>query len=105
MKYNFIEILISILDVFIFNNPIGITAVIVTLVIGLVLCRFTNLKVVIISICICFFMLALGVLVTLAGNTPDNLWMPIIFFPMFVVLVLVCAVYYTLKFIIKMFKK
>ena len=103
MIYDLKEIMLGLFEIY--SNLTGVCIAVVALVIGLALCRFTNLKVVIISIGICFFLLALGDLATLAGNTPDNLWMPIIFFPMFVVLVLVCTVYYTLKFIIKMFKK
>lgn len=103
MIYDLKEIVLGLFEIY--NNLTGVCIAIVALVIGLALCRFTNLKVVIVSICVCFFLLTLGVLATLLGDTPDNLWMPIIFFPAFIVLVIVCAVYYTLKSIIRMLKK
>lgn len=103
MIYDLKEIVLGLFEIY--NNLTGVCIAIVALVIGLALCRFTNLKVVIVSICVCFFLLTLGVLATLLGDTPDNLWMPIIFFPAFIVLVTVCAVYYTLKSIIRMLKK
>lgn len=103
MIYNIKEIMLGLFAIY--NNATGVCIAAVTLVVGVVLCRFTNLKFVMICVGICFFMLVLGVLATLIGNTPDNLWMPIVFFPVFVVLTVVCTIYYTIKFILSNRKK
>lgn len=95
---NIIETLIVLLDVF--NNPIGISAVIIALVFGMILCRFSKLKTLIMCMLAFLLLTVIGLLSCIASNTPDYLWIPILCFPFFAIL----AIFSILKWLLIMMK-
>ena len=103
MMYDFIKFILGLF--ILYTNPIGICIVVGSMIIGAVLCKFTNWKVVLACICFCAYMLILGILSTLSKNNLDNIWMSVVFFPIFVILTIESLVYYTAKFIINKNKK
>lgn len=74
-----IEVVLGSLDIF--NNPIGITSLVIVIGLGIVMCKFSKLKTIV--ICVFGFLLIaiMGLLACTVGNTPDYLWIPIFFFP------------------------
>lgn len=95
---NIFETLIILLDVF--NNPIGISALIIALIFGGIMCRFSKLKTLITCMFTFLLLTAIGLLFCTAGNTPDYLWIPILCFPFFAIL----AVFSILKWLLIMMK-
>lgn len=91
MNYNLIEIMISILDLFIFNNPIGISSLIIGVVLCILMCKFSKLKTIVICVFSSLLIAIIGLLACTIGNTPDYLWIPIFFFP-FVVILAMCFI-------------
>ena len=84
MIKNIIETLVTLLDIF--NNPIGISSLIIVIVLGIVMCRFSKLRTILICICSFLLITIIGLLACTVGNTPDYLWIPIFFFPFVVIL-------------------
>ncbi len=87
-----------------YNNTLGITIAIVTPIIGFLLCHFMNVKIVISTTLFCAFWLVLGILATIAQNSPDMLWMPVLFFPITIIMISVDIAYYIIKWAIKKLK-
>ena len=87
-----------------YNNPLGIAIAIITPIIGFLLCKFTNVKIVISITLFCDFWLILGTLATIAQNSPDLLWMPVLFLPITIIMISVDIAYYLLKWVIKKLK-
>lgn len=93
MKYNIVEILISILDVFMLNNPIGITAVFVALLTGILMCIYGNVKSRLICVCGILVLSVFSIIVCISGNSSDYLIFPIFMFPFFTMIFIVFIVY------------
>lgn len=100
MKYNIVEILISILDVFIFNNPIGITAVIIAFLIGILMCIYGNKKSRIVCVCTLLVLTIFSISICISGNSPDYLILPIFMFPFFAITLIIFIVYDFIKMLI-----
>ena len=100
MKYNIVEILISILDVFILNNPIGITAVVVALLTGILMCIYGNVKSRIICVCSLLVLSVFSIIVCISGNSPDYLFFPIFMFPFFAITLIIFIVYDFIRMLI-----
>ena len=93
MKDSFLEvfeIIMTIVDIF--NNPIGIASVIIAFILGGIMCRFAKLRTLIICVFSCFFIAGLGFLSCIVGNTPDYLWVPLFFLPLFVIMTVYCII-------------
>ena len=89
MIKNIIETLVTLLDIF--NNPIGISSLIIVIGLGIIMCKFSKLKTIVICIFSFLLITIIGLLACTIGNTPDYLWIPIFFFP-FVVILTVFAI-------------
>ena len=100
MKYNFGEILISILDVFIFNNPIGMTSVIISFLSSVLMCIYGNKKSRTIYVSSLFAVTIFSVFICICGNSPDYLFLPIFFFPFFTMTLIVFVVYNFIRILI-----
>ena len=96
-----IEWIVALLDIF--NNQISITSILLAFVLALVLCKSWSFK----NMIICFFVFLLitiiGIVVFAVGNTLECLWLPMVFIPALVGLIIGMLCYYVLKFIIKKF--
>ena len=101
MKHNPIEVLISIFDVFIFNNPVGITSLIMALLVGTLMCIYGNIKSRIICLSSLLVLSICSVVICVAENSPDYLILPIFMLPFFVVILIMFLIYDFIKFLIK----
>ena len=102
MKYDLIEIISTIFDIF--NNPVGITAGIVAIAVG-ILCIYRDKKSRIIYICYLAALTALGVFVFIDGNSPDLLALPLFMIPLFAVTLVIFLIYDFVKVLIKVLIK
>lgn len=91
MKYDLIELIITIFDIF--NNPIGITAVIVAVLIGILMCIIGNTKSQIFYICSLFSLALISIVVCVIGNSPDYLILPIFMLPFFTTTLIIILIY------------
>ena len=99
MKYDLIEIISIIFDIF--NNPVGITAGIVAIAAGILMCIYRDKKSRIIYICYLAALTALGVFVFIDGNSPDLLALPLFMMPFFAVTLVIFLIYDFAKVLIK----
>ena len=97
MRYNLVEILISVLDVFIFNNPIGISATIVAFFISILMCIYGNKKIRVIYVCSLLLLTILCVIICVFGNSPDYLVFPVLMLPFFIITSIVFILYFFIK--------
>lgn len=104
MMDNVIEYAMALFECF-YSNLTGLCIVIITLIAALILCRFTNAKIVILCIGACYFVLLFGILATVVGNTPDTLWIILLFMPICSVLTIECGAYYLSGLIIIILKR
>ena len=90
MIKNIIETLVTLLDIF--NNPIGISSLIIVIGVGIIMSIFSKLKTIVICIFSFLLITMIGLLACTIGNTPDYLWIPIFFFPFVVILTIFAIV-------------
>ena len=95
MNHSIFEILMTLF--YIFNNPIAIFAVVSAFIVSIIICRFTDVKIVISCIGFSLFMAVLGLIMLVAGNSPDYLGVLLFFILFSVVMTIVSTVYYILK--------
>lgn len=103
MKYDLIEMIITIFDIF--NNPIGITAVVVALLIGIFVCIYGNVKSRIICVCSLLAAAILSVIILICGNSPDYLIFPMFVLPIFIVTSIIFIVYDFIRMLISIKQK
>lgn len=99
MKYDLIEIISIIFDIF--NNPVGIAAGIVAIAVGILMCIYRDKKSRIIYICYLAALTALGVFVFVDGNSPDLLALPLFMIPLFAVTLVIFLIYDFAKVLMK----
>ena len=99
MKYDLIDIFVSILDIF--NNPIGIVSLVMALIIGILMCIYGNRKNRIICVCSLLALSVLSILMCVVGNSPDYLILPIFIFPFFAITASIFFAFELLKIFIK----
>ena len=95
MKYNLIEIILSIFELL--NNPVGITSIIVSFLIGVLMCIYGNLKSRIICGCSFLVLAIFSVFICISGNSPDYLIFPFFMLPFFVITSIVFILYDLMK--------
>lgn len=93
MKYDLMDILISILNVFVFHNPIAITAVTAAFLIGILMCIYGSKKSRTIFIYSLLALAAFSVIIGILGNSPDYLVFPIFVLPFLVIIFFMFFVY------------
>lgn len=91
MKYDLIETIITIFDIF--NNPVGITAVVIALLIGILMCIYGNIKSRVICVCSLLVLAIFSIIVCIFGNSPDYLILPIFMFPFFAITLIIFIIY------------
>lgn len=102
MIYNIFEMIIIFLEPF--CNPIGITGIIVAVIMGVIMCKFTNFKAIICVICSNIFIIVIGMLACILNNTPDYLYVPIFFTPFLIIFIITIIFYYVISYLINMNK-
>ena len=95
MKYNLIEIILSIFELL--NNPIGITSIIVSFLIGILMCIYGNFKSRIICGCSLLVLAIFSILVCISGNSPDYLIFPLFMLQFFVITSIIFIFYDLIK--------
>ena len=98
MKYELFEIIKAIFEIF--NNPVGITSVIVSFLIGILMCIYGNLKSRIVCGCTLLVLAIFSIIVCIAKNSPYYLILPLFMWP-FSIITSIIFIFYDL---IKMLK-
>lgn len=98
MKYELFEIIKAIFELL--NNPIGITSVIVSFLIGILMCIYGNLKSRIVCGCALLVLAIFSIIVCIAQKSPDYLILPFFMLP-FSIITSIIFIFYDL---IKMLK-
>ena len=91
MIRNIFEFLVALFDVF--NNPIGYTAVAVSIITGVILCIFKKTKILKTITIASFVASVIGFLLMFIGKTVDSLLPILFFFPMFVIMTIITLAY------------
>ena len=98
MKYNLIEIILSIFELL--NNPVGITSVIVSFLTGILMCIYGNLKSRIVYGCSLLVLAIFSIIICIAQNSPDYLILPFFMLPFFVITSIIFIIYGFIKMLI-----
>ncbi len=98
MKYDLIEVIITIFEIL--NNPIGITAVIVALLIGILMCIYGNIKGRIICVCSLLALAIFSTIICVSGNSANYLILPIFMLPFFIITLIIFILYDFIKMLI-----
>ena len=94
-----IERLLILLDIF--NNPIGITSVIVAFLIGILMCICGNVKSRIICACSLLTIAIFSIVICIFGNSPYCLILLIFIIPFFAITLIIFLVYDFVRLLIK----
>ena len=95
MKYELFEIITAIFELL--NNPVGITSVIVSFLIGILICIYGNLKSRIICGCSLLVLAIFSIIVCIAQNSPDYLILPFFILPFFIITSIIFIFYDLIK--------
>lgn len=99
MMYGAYEIIMTLFDLF--NNPISIFGACAAVVMGLFICKYTNYKFIISIICSSILIVMFGLWACVLNNTPDLLWLPLLFMPFLIVFIITSAAYCAVKRMLK----
>lgn len=99
MKYDFFEVMYTVIDVF--NNRIGYVSIFVAIVLCVIICKFCSFKLLVLGVIISGIASALTFAACIVGNTPDYLWIVIFLIPIFVALTTVFIFRVLVKLLIK----
>ena len=97
MKYDLIEIIIAIFDIF--NNPVGIISIIISFLIGILMCIYGNLKSRIVCECSLLVLAIFSIIICISGNSPDYLILPVFMLPFFIIISIIFILYDLIKMI------
>ena len=103
MKYDLIETIITILDVF--YNPIGITSVIIAFLIGILMCIYGNAKNRIVCVCSLLAATVFSIVIFIFGNSLECLILPLFMIPFFVIILIIFLVYVFIRILISIKQK
>lgn len=99
MKYTLYEVVSAISDIF--CNSIGFSAIFFSAFVGIILCKFTKIRIQICCSLGSFLFGIIGFLACISNNNLDFLWIPIFFIPFSTVL-LIFSIFYNI--LIKLFR-
>lgn len=99
MKYDFSEIIYTLFDIF--NNKVGYLSISVSILLSVAICKFLNLRVLLIGVIASGVAAILSFGACIVGNTPDYMWGVIFFLPIFCVMFTVYVCNLIVKFLTK----
>ena len=95
MKYELFEIIKVIFELL--NNPVGITSVIVSFLIGILMCIYGNLKSRIVCGCTLLVLAIFSIIVCIAQNSADYLILPFFMLPFSIITSIIFIFYDLIK--------